>query len=193
MILGKGFSEFVDCERYRSHMNAISQLQNFYFLLTLGIGSHQACIDWAIEKLLSDQEGDDLDIVLLAAATNHDEALPLVENIIERYIGLASLDGELAGGKCIASLHQAYQDGKETVASLDEKFTKLHYSLGCPDWLVMLSRNCEYATDIPDFVKHFEDEFEYVANLWASAKSQNEFKSRYSRDISNQHDINTAN
>lgn len=169
-------------------MNAISQLQNSYFLLKLGMGSHQTCIDWAIERLQSDQEGDDLDVVLLAAATNRDEIFPLVEKIIERYIGLASLDGELAAGKYIASLHQAYQAGKETVASLDEKFTKLYYSLGYPNWLTMLSRNCEYATDIPNFLKPFEDEFEYIANLWASAESLNEFESRYSRDISNQHD-----
>jgi hypothetical protein len=170
-------------------MNAISQLQNAYFLLKFGIESHQPCIDWAIERLQSDQEGDDLDVVLLAAATDRDEVLPLVGKIIERYIGLAALDDELAAGKYIASLHQAYQAGKETVASLDEKFTKLYYSLGYPDWLVMLSRNCEYATDIPAFLKPFEDEFVYVANLWASAASCNEFESQYSRDISNQHDI----
>ncbi|MCX7066158.1 MAG: hypothetical protein NTW85_00415 [Methylococcales bacterium] len=170
-------------------MNAISELQQSYFLLKIGIISHQTCIDWAMERLLSNQEGDDFDIVFLAITMNHDEVLPLVEKIIDRYIGLATIDDELVAGKYIALLHQAYQAGKETVASLDEKFTKLYYSLGYPNWLVMLSRNCEYATDIPDFLKPFEDEFEYVANLWVSAESRNEFESRYSRDLSNQHDI----
>jgi hypothetical protein len=167
-------------------MNAISQLWNFYFLLTVGIDSHQACIDWAIERLQADEEGNDLDIVLLAGATKRDEVRPLVADIIERYVGLASLDCELACGKYIASLCQAYQAKKETVESLDEKFTRLNYSLGHLDWLVVLSRNCEFATDMPDFAKHFEDEFEYIANLWASSESRSDFMSQYSRDISNQ-------
>lgn len=170
-------------------MYAISELQNSYFLMKVGIGSHLTCIDWAIKRLLSDQEGDDLDIVELAAATKQDEVLPLVEKIIERYVGLGSLDDQLAAGKYIASLHQAYRDGRETVTSLDEKLTKLYYSLDYPNWLVMLSRNCEYATDIPNFLKPFEDEFEYIANLWLNSQSFDEFESRYSRDISDQHDI----
>ena len=52
----------------------------------------------------------------------------------------------------------------------------------------MLSRNCEYATDIPAFKEPFEREFEYVASLWASTASKAEFEAQYSREISNQHD-----
>ena len=170
-------------------MNDISQLQKYYFFFKLGTESHKKCIDWAIEKLQSGQEVDDLDIVLLAGAISRDEVIALVEKILERYVGSASFDGQFVTGKYIVSLFESYKAGTETISSLDEKLTKLYYSLGYPDWLTMLSRNCEYATDVPDFLKPFEDEFEYVANLWSSSESSIEFKSRYSRDISNRHDI----
>ncbi|MED5595250.1 hypothetical protein [Janthinobacterium sp. P210006] len=58
-----------------------------------------------------------------------------------------------------------------------------------PDWLVMLSRNCEYAAEVADFEQPFEDEFRYVASLWAQADSLAAFERAYSRQTSNTHDI----
>jgi len=68
------------------------------------------------------------------------------------------------------------------------KFSSIYPKLGYPDWLVMLSRNCEYALDIPAFEEPFEKEFEYVANLWAVAQSLPAFNASYSRGKSNLHD-----
>lgn len=169
-------------------MEAISQLEQNYFLLRVGVGDFHACIDWAIERLLRNQEGEDLEIVLLAAATKQEEVAPLVARIIERYCGANTLDEQLAAGKYVAFLRQEYLNARETIASLDSKFAPLYNQLDYPNWLGMLARNCEYATDIPAFKEPFEKEFEYVARLWESAKSRAEFESQYSRAISNQHD-----
>lgn len=154
----------------------------------MGVGHHQSSIDWALERLRLDQEGDDLNIVLLAAATTREEAAPLIEEILETHLGISSIDDRFAAGKYIAVLRSAYLAGQETIDSLDEKFTKLYHRLEYPNWLTMLSRNCEYATDIPAFVEPFEKEFEYVAGLWAAATSHADFESKYSRAISNSHD-----
>ena len=147
-----------------------------------------ACIDWAIERLLRDDEGDDLDIVLLAAAAEQSNVAPLVERIIERYCGEGSLDEYLAAGKYVASLHDYYLQGYETTESLDAVLSRIYSQLAYPEWLVMLSRNCEYATDIPAFEEPFEKEFAYVAGLWEAATTRADFDSKYSREISNQHD-----
>ena len=170
-------------------MESIGQLEHEYYLLKYGVGDFQACIDWAIERLRHDQVGDDLDIVLLAGATQREEVTTLVERIIERYCGSSALDEELAAGKYVASLLPVYRLGKETIESLDSKFTTLCWSLGYPDWLVMLSRNCEYATDVPAFKEPFEQEFAYIAGLWDAARSLAQFKTMYSRAVSNQHDV----
>lgn len=170
-------------------MEAIAQLEQEYFRLKVGAGHYQACIDWAVERLRHDQEGGDLEVVLLAAATKSEEVLPLAEKIVGRYRGTGALDDQLAAGKYIASLRSAYIRGSETIESIDAKLMAIYSRLGYPDWLVMLSRNCEYATDVPAFEEPFEEEFAYVAGLWESVSSREEFEQRYSREVSDQHDV----
>jgi len=170
-------------------MNAIFELKRLYVLFKMNIGSHQDCIDWAVERLQNDQDTGDFDIALLAAATKREEVLPLVEKVLSNYLDLAAIDEQFEAGKYVVSLYQAYRGGKETVESLDDKFSKLYCNLEYPEWLVMLSRNCEYATDIPPYLEPFEDEFEYIANLWLNSQTREEFESKYSLKISNQHDL----
>lgn len=78
---------------------------------------------------------------------------------------------------------------RETIASIDEKLTKLYRQLDYPNWLVMLTRNCEYATDVPTFIEPFEAVLSYIAGLWASAETRVEFEARYNRAISDSHDV----
>lgn len=147
-----------------------------------------ACIDWAIERLRHDEEGGDLDIVLLAGATEANEAAPLVRQIVERYCSADIRDDELAAGKYIAHLHKSYLLGAETIASLELKLTRIYLRLDFPSWLRTLARNCQCAMDIPEYEEPFAKEFAYVAGLWESATSRAEFESVYRRSISEQHD-----
>jgi len=82
----------------------------------------------------------------------------------------------------------SYRDGREDEASLEPKLWRLFYDLERPPWLKMLARNCEYATDMPPFQRPFEQEFEYIAGLWAKAQSREEFFSLYDRNVSASHD-----
>ena len=159
------------------------------FRLRHGDGQAERCVDWAVERLRLDQEGDDLEIVLLASARGVDEVLPLAEVIIERYRGDARLAEQFLAGKYIVALRAAYLAGRESVSSLDTIFTRLYPALAYPDWLVMLSRNCEYATDVPDFEQPFELEFGYIASLWADAGDAGAFERLYDRERSNRQGV----
>lgn len=170
-------------------MEAIAVLTREYHLLKFGVGNRRVCIDWAIERLQKNQEGDDLEIVLLAAATETEDIQPVLHEIVKRYCGVDGLDDELAAGKYVVSLRNAYLEGRETIGSLEAKFLRLYNALGYPDWLTMLSRNCEYATDVINFENPFEQEFAYIAGLWAMSATRAEFESRYSRAISDEHDF----
>jgi hypothetical protein len=170
-------------------MEQLMELELECFRLRHGDGRADRCVDWAVERLRLDQEGDDLDIVLLASARGMDEVLPLAVAIIGRYRGDARLEEQFLAGKYIVALRAAYLAGRESVSSLDAIFTRLYPALDYPDWLVMLSRNCEYATDVQDFEQPFEREFDYVAGLWAEAGSVAEFEQQYSRETSNRHDV----
>ena len=170
-------------------MEQLTELEIAVFQLRMGYATADRCVGWAVERLRLDQEGDDLDVVLLASARGRDEVLPLAEAIIERYQGAQRLSDQFLAGKYIVELRAAYLAGRESVASLDAILTRLYPALGYPDWLVMLSRNCEYATDVADFEAPFEREFDYVAGLWSEAGSAAEFEQRYSRVTSNRHDV----
>ena len=173
-------------------MEQLTELEQACFQLRHAYGQPERCVDWAVERLRLDQEGDDLDIVLLASARGAIEVLPLAEAIIARYRGAQRQDEQFLAGKYILELHAAYLAGRESAASLDAIFTRLYSALACPDWLVMLSRNCEYATDVADFEQPFEDEFRHIASLWAQADSLAAFERAYSRQTSNGHDFNAA-
>lgn len=57
-------------------MEAMDQLERDYALLRFGASNSDACIGWAVERLMRDEEGEDLEIVLLAGATKQDEVAP---------------------------------------------------------------------------------------------------------------------
>lgn len=169
-------------------MNAIEQLQTLHFRMRIGRASWKDCIDWAIARLRRDEDDDDLDVVMLAAATRAEEVDSLVPQIVERYIGPGALSAELAAGKLIVELYEQYKEGKENATSLESTFWSLFYDLGHPSWLVMLARNCEYATDTEPFQKPFDEEFQYIAQLWRASRSQEEFLSKYDGKVSGSHD-----
>jgi hypothetical protein len=139
-------------------MKALEQLELTYFLSRVGVSDFHDCIDWAIKRLMRDEEGDDFDIVRLAAATEREEVVALVEKIIERYHNGPLCDDQLLAGKYVAALHGAYLAKSMTVTSLDATFTMLSTRPEYPDWLVILSRNGEYATDMAYFLDPFESE-----------------------------------
>jgi len=170
-------------------MNAIRDLEQRYFQIKFGLGKPSACIDWAIDRLQANEEGEDQDIVLLAAATEATDALPLTEKILAKYLGYQALNEQLAAGKYVAELRKDFLAGKVSIEMLDSIFTKLYYRLDYPTWLTMLSRNCEYATDIPAFREPFEKEFEYITNLWEKSPTLEEFMRIYDKKISKTHDV----
>ena len=170
-------------------MEQLTELEIVVFQLRMDFASADRCVDWAVERLRLDQEGDDLEVVLLASARGRDEVLALADVIIERYRGAQRLDEQFLAGKYIVELRAAYLAGRESASSLDAIFTRLYPALAYPDWLTMLSRNCEYAMDVPDFEQPFEDEFHYIASLWAQAESLATFEGEYRRQISNGHAV----
>ena len=170
-------------------MQALAERELACFQLRHGHGQARRCADRAVERLRLDEEGDDLDIVLLASARGVGEVLPPAEAVIARYRGAQRLGDQFLAGKYIVELRHAYLAGRESVSSLDAILTRLYRALDYSDWLVMLSRNCEYATDMADFAQPFEDEFRYIASLWAQAESLAAFEREYRCATSNRHDV----
>jgi hypothetical protein len=171
------------------NMNAVDALQNALFAYKFGLGNVKACVNWAVERLMRDEEGDDNDVVLLAGSTDGAETLALTYKIVDRYLPPDARREELWAGRLQIWLYERYQAGAISIVQLDLIINNLYVDLKYPNWLTMLSRNCEYATDVDRFRKPFEDEFKYIRDLWAVSTSLEDFYNRYDRRVSNTHDL----
>jgi hypothetical protein len=169
-------------------MQSINQLEQSYFLLKSGGGDYRDCIDWAVQRLRENEEGDDEEIVLLATSQGPAETLVLAEHVVERYSGLQALDAQLAAGKYIVTLRHDYLREVETIRTLHSKLQALYARLNHPRWLSVLCRNCQHARENRAYQEYFEKEFQYLARLWAVAMSRAQFESRYNHAISLKHD-----
>jgi hypothetical protein len=173
-----------------SKLNAIGDLISKYIQFEFEFAPIEKCIKWAEDRILESEEYHDQDIILLAGSIDQKEAEDYVQAILKKYTGTSDITkDECVCGQYIVKLYERYKNNKITVDDLEPILSKLYNNLEYPDWLVMLSRNCEYATDVYNYIDPFEQEFDYIANLWRSSESLNDFKSKYSRDKSNTHDI----
>jgi hypothetical protein len=169
-------------------MESITQLEHSYYLLKSGGGDYHDCIQWARQRLRDNDEGDDEEIVLLAASTIRAEVLVLAEHVVERYSGMQALDSHLAAGKYLVTMRHDYLRGVETIRTLNSKLQALNEKLGFPVWLGVLCRNCRHARENLEYQDHFEKEFAYLTRLWAVATTRAQFDSRYNHAISARHD-----
>jgi hypothetical protein len=169
-------------------MKKIKNLYKAFVLYTYKLEKIETCINWAVERLENDEEEGDNNIILLAGETDPTEASNLTKRILEKYLPTAT-NNEVMCGKYIIELYRKYHEGEIDIHELDSIILKLYNGLNYPDWLVMLSRNCEYATDIDAFQKPFEDEFKYIVGLWEETDSIKEFYDKYDRAVSNSHNL----
>jgi hypothetical protein len=169
--------------------NPIENLQSTYIKINLHLANWDALGEWAIERLINHEDNNDEHIILLAGCSFEDEAMELANKILSKYLHPEKRNKEYWAGKYIISLHEMFTNKELNITDLDEIFSKIYRELNYPDWLVMLTRNCEYATDIDNFEIPFLDEFNYIAQLWKICDNLTEFQSKYDRAISNTHDV----
>jgi hypothetical protein len=163
---------------------AIAYLRHLFFRYWFYMVNASEWIDWAVERLQHNEEGDDLDIVMLAAMGRVDKPRKLIERIFEKYSGLAVSDEQLIAGKFVVLLRERYLAGLESIDSLDHHFRRIFYS-DMIDWMMELMRICEYTNALDlGYLVPFEHEFEYIAGLWAAADSVEAFKARWDPDVS---------
>ncbi len=174
-------------------MKAIHVLLEAFIPLKYNFTNGQECVKWAENRLLHDEEENDEDIILLSASTDEREIKELSSKILEKYIDKQFLEEEYCAGKFIVKLYELYKSGPVGIHRLDSIIGSLYSNLNYPDWLAVLSSNCEYATDMKDFRKHFDDEFSYIYKIWKNANSVGEFKEKYNRQVSSSHDVSLLN
>jgi hypothetical protein len=147
--------------------------------------SYQQCIDWAVSELLRGVE--DLNVCLLASSNVNDkhEMDSYIRNILGDNFIISEVELQETAGELIINFGDKYFSNKITIIDIESIIYKLYLSLENNDWLVILSRNAEYATDIDYFKKPFENELKYIIELWSQYTIYTDFINNYHRRISN--------
>lgn len=170
-------------------IKSIEDLHSIYIQMRFGWANWTALSQWALERMLNHEDYDDENIILLAGSSFEDEANELASKILVKYLDLEKQNEEYWAGKYIVQLYEKFHTERLNIFELSNIINKIYYMLGHPSWLVILSRNCEYATDVESFEIPFHQEFDYISELWKSCMSLAEFLSKYDRAISNAHDV----
>ena len=173
-------------------MKNIEDLQHIYMLRQFGKVDREALVQWAVEWLVMGEDENDSEIILLSSSISSEEIDQLAEIVLRRYLSDEQRSEEYWAGKYIVKLFKMYHKKEISISDLDNILCSVYNGIGNPSWLVMLSRNCEYATDISNFEQPFIEEFEYIASLWSDAINVEDFYKRYDRSISNSHDIKSC-
>ena len=175
--------------KFASDPEAIAELQYLYFRYRFVSSDPMDFVQWAIGRLELGQDGDDLDIVLLASLEKADSPRKLIERIFQKYTGVPVEDEQLLAGKYVVLLYERYLAESESVKSLTHQLDELDWWLGYGSWVSALSYTCALAAGWDSgYQEPFEQEFDYLAGLWSAADSYDEFQSRYDSNISRQHD-----
>ncbi|MDN3238041.1 hypothetical protein [Pseudomonas sp. WAC2] len=170
-------------------IKSIEDLHSIYVQIRFGWANWSALSQWALERLLNHEDNDDENIILLAGSSFEDDAKELASKILVKHLDLEKQNEEYWAGKFIVQLYEKFYKKELSIFELSDIIDKIYYNLGYPSWLDMLSRNCEYATDVESFEVPFHEEFNYITELWKSCISLAEFLSKYDRTISNTHDV----
>lgn len=171
--------EKIDLQSLRKIM-----IENF-----LGISTYQKCIDWAIEQLLRGVEDENVCILASSNINNLEEIKTYLQKITENEPNITQEELYESSGAIIVKVGQEYLNGFIGLKTLENILDNVYINLGHPNWLVMLTRNCEYATDIEYFMEPFIKELNYIISLWSEFPKYEVFGKKYDRNISNSHDF----
>jgi hypothetical protein len=158
--------------------------ENLIKILLLG-ESYQLCIDWAVSELMRGVE--DLNVCLLASSNlnNQIEINSYIHNILGEGFIFSESEIHETAGRLLVNLGENYFSNETTIVEIERIIDKLYLSLKNNDWLVILSRNAEYATDVDYFKVPFEKELRYIIELWRQYPNYDDFIKNYDRLISN--------
>lgn len=170
-------------------IKSIEDLHSIYVQIIFGWSNWNALSQWALERLLNNEDNGDENIILLAGSSFEDEASELTNKILTEHLDPEKQNKEYWAGKYIVELYERSYKEELDIFELSNIINRIYSKLGYQNWLVMLSRNCEYATDVDEFEIPFHEEFSYISELWQSCASVAEFLSKYDRSISNNHDV----
>ncbi len=153
----------------------LEELLDYYYQATYLDTNYINCINWAIEQIENGIDDTNINILAGLNPDNQTEVQEYIEKIIQKVIVPDDYDIETWAGKFIVLTGEKYLKNEIDISEFDEILSKLYYNLEYPHWMGMLSRNCEYATDIDGFKEPFLNELNCIMDSWRGSNNLEDF------------------
>ncbi len=166
-------------------MTNINELLALFIEYKTEYTSIDSCIKWAENQLEADENIDDPDIILLAGAKTSMEANDFIKKILEHYMGNYVTKDRFCFGKYLVRIYDRYKNDEYTPERIEEILRNIEIKFD-------YSFEMGYLYNFSDLIwmngkEPFEKEFEYIAELWRSVNSLDEFNQKYDEKISKSH------
>lgn len=152
----------------------------------LGTG-YAPCIEWAAERRAAGESSP----ALSALAEREPGDATAIRKDCEQILGmdpLADQDTLLEwAGRYLVRAGRLFAEGSLGLEHIQGPIAKITEILGKPDWLVILARNCEYASGLPAYRAAFEAELKYLSRLWSHSPGIADFLRAYDQRVSSKH------
>ncbi len=152
----------------------------------LGTG-YASCLEWAAERIA---EGDSSPALRALAGREPGDAT-VIRKDCELILGMDAIaDQDMVlewAGRYLAKAGRLFAEGSLGLERIQGPIAKITELLGKPDWLVILARNCEYASGLPAYRAAFEAELKYLSRLWSHAQGIADFLRAYDQRVSSKH------
>src|SRR3990167_7187889 len=111
-------------------IKSIEDLHSIYVQIRFGWSNWNALSQWALERLLNNEDNDDENIILLAGSSFEDEANELANKILTKHLDLEKQNEEYWAGKYIVELYDRFYKEELDIFELSNIINKIYNKLG---------------------------------------------------------------
>jgi hypothetical protein len=167
--------------------NEKQTLKNLFFKAEYLDRAYTECIEFALCQIEKGNLESKISILAGLNPNTKTEIKGTIECIVDEKLDETNSSKEDWVGEYLTELSDKYIRNEIGISDIDLELNHVYMKLDYPDWMATLCYNSEYATDIESYKKPFENELEYISNLWKTSKDKEEFMRRYDPDISEAH------
>ena len=100
-------------------MNKIDELHNFCVKARFSLGKWHDCVDWAVQRLVNNEDQDNQYVILLASSNEQSEIEQLTSEILDTYLASGKRNDEYWAGKYVVFLHELFYSSEIDIFELD--------------------------------------------------------------------------
>lgn len=108
-------------------MNKIDELHDICMKAKFSLGEWRDCVDWAVQRLMKNEDQDNESIILLTSSNEESEIKQLTTEILNIYYAQEQKNDEYWAGKYFVFLHELFCGLEIDIFELEKRIWKIYY------------------------------------------------------------------